>query len=383
MLVKIAREVLEKYPQTQIGYVVARIDVKATDEYLEILKGRLTNILSSKNINDKTYASHDQITNWRNVFKDFGLSHKTHRCSAEALIKRTVSGAKMWNISNVVDLYNCCSVLSMIPMGGYDIQKVKGDICIRYGRDDDTFEALGINDQIKVEKNHVVYSDNDKVICWLWNFRDSKHTCIDETTKHAIFFLDAAHSMSHISMQDAVQLFEEGLAKIGATVTSNGILSKEEPQVDISFDNPKKKVVGQIGIFESIQKVKSNTVPIKNLEKKPVVSSSTVSSVKIDFVPIAFEKLTTPQFAIHCAATGNLDSLKEILRIKPSLVDSKDWSGCNLLMHSAVGDHAGLIKYLIENFNGKNKLNEKNRFEETVHEVAKKNKAIKVLEILE
>jgi len=73
-------------------------------------------------------------------------------------------------------------------MGGYDLDKIKENIHIRYGVEKDQFEPLGTDKAVKVENKHIVYADEERVICWLWNFRDSKYSCISETTKHAIFF---------------------------------------------------------------------------------------------------------------------------------------------------------------------------------------------------
>jgi len=238
MLVKIAEEVLEKYPLTEIGYIVVKLDVKPTDEYTETLKASLIDSLKERSITKETYATDSQIKKWRSVFKDFGVSHKSKVCSLEALVKRVVSGQKMWSVSNAVDLYNCTSVLTMVPMGAYDIDKIKDNIYIRYGKNGETFDPLGSNDKLVVEEKHIVYADEEKIITWLWNYRDSRITSVSETTKHAIFFLDTAFQMEHMKMNEAALLLENNLIKIGAEIISDGILSKENPKVDILLDKP-------------------------------------------------------------------------------------------------------------------------------------------------
>ena len=123
---KICQEVLNKYPKAEIGYLIADIDVKKTDEYTQLLKNCLANVLSENSIDSKNYALNPQISGWRDVFKDFGISNKSsQKSSVEALLKRIVSGSNMWSISNAVDVYNCFSVLSLIPMGAYDLKKIK------------------------------------------------------------------------------------------------------------------------------------------------------------------------------------------------------------------------------------------------------------------
>lgn len=255
MLLKIAKEIVESYPHTEIGYVIAKIDVKKTDSYIENIKSILIKHLNDSGITSKNYSDHPQIAGWRNVFKNFGMSHKTHRSSVEALVKRIVTGGKMWSISNVVDLYNCCSVLSMLPMGGYDLAHIKTKIELRYGREGDTFDPLGMTEPVTIDSKHAVYADDDKVICWLWNFRDSKFTSISESTKHAIFFLDSAFPMAHIKMKDAILLFQDGLSKIeGTEITHNGILSNKNMEVEIGFENHDRTITdeNEHGLFDAL-----------------------------------------------------------------------------------------------------------------------------------
>lgn len=383
MLVEISKQVIEKYPLVELGYVVAKLNVKRTDDFTESLKARLLKFLNENNINEKNYSSHAQVEGWRKVYKDFGLSHKTNRSSVEALVKRIVTGSKMFNISNVVDLYNCCSVLSFLPMGGYDLDKIKKNIYIRYGMDNDQFDPLGSDNSVKVENKHVVYADEERVICWLWNYRDSKHTCISESTKHAIFFLDSAFEMKHISMKDAVKFFEEGLANIGAEVTSNGILSKHNPKVVISFENPIRTIEsGEVGLFDKIleKKTSMNVISgkpsVKKQETEPLITKT-----HIPFVPLPIEKLATASYAVHCAATGNLESLKSILHHDKSLIDAKDSSKCTLVMHAVVGDHDNVLSFLLE-LNPKMDLKCQNEYGETVFDLAEKRKSTKSLSIL-
>jgi len=188
--------------------------------------------------------------------------------------------------------------------------------------------------------------------------------------------------MKHIEMKDALQLFEEGLAKIGAEVTSNGILSKHNPEVQISFEKPIKTIVdGSTGLFDKIlerktsMSIKSKKTIENKQEVKPIVLES------IPFVPLSVDKMATTNYSIHCAATGNLECLKSIMECNKSLTESKDWSGNTLIMHAATGDHENVLSYLLE-FKSAFDLDHKNNFGETVFDLATKHKSNKSLKIL-
>ena len=166
MHVKIDPKVLEKYPQMEIGYVVAKVQVRPNDPVVEELKLSLLTHLQEKGINTTNFAAHPSISLWRKIYEeDFWVKPKTYRSSIEALLRRLVLGKSLWSICNVVDLYNCCSVLSLLPMGGYDLDKVNGVMSIRFAACGETFLGLGERQAISTQPTQVVYADDSRVMC--------------------------------------------------------------------------------------------------------------------------------------------------------------------------------------------------------------------------
>jgi DNA/RNA-binding domain of Phe-tRNA-synthetase-like protein len=228
MLVRIDNEVLKKYPDVEIGYLVARVSVKKEDPFVANLKQGLGKHLQDLGINATNFAIHPSISLWRKIYEDdFQVKAKTYRSSIEALLRRVVTGKEVWNICNVVDLYNCCSLYSLLPMGGYDIHKVKGDIAIRYAKEGETFLPLGDWQPIETKPHHIVYADDQRVICWLWNHKDSADTCIDEQSEYVIFFIDA---FDHEKMQMAIKHLAQNLECIQGAAIESGILNRSCPE---------------------------------------------------------------------------------------------------------------------------------------------------------
>lgn len=244
-----------------------------------------------------------------------------------------------------------------------------------------------MNDPITVDNKHVVYADEERVICWLWNFRDSKHTSIRETTKRAIFFLDSAFPMSHIKMEDALMLFEEGLTKINGTViTHNGILSKDNAHVDIKLDVNNKTIKdGAQGLFDALlfkkEKLNPNTTNKTVCNKQHAKETPKIEKVvQTPFVPVSASELTSNNWAVFFSSTGNLDKLKEIFEQKPALLECTDWSKSTLLMHAALGDHDKVAAFLVQSV--PRMVDAKNQFGETAYDIALKNHNNKVLGVL-
>lgn len=231
MQFRIENDVLEKYPEAQIGYLTANVEVRKSDPFVEGLKAGLAGHLQGIGINATNFAVHPGIAIWREIYEeDFGVKAKTYRSSIESLLRRIVTGKDLWSICNVVDLYNCCSVYSMLPMGGYDLRKVSGGIRIRLAKEGETFLPLGQWQRVPTSPSHVVYADDQRIICWLWNHKDSAETCIDEETKKVVFFIDG---FDRSQVQEAIKSLQENLEKMGCKSLSSGILDKNQPYVEL------------------------------------------------------------------------------------------------------------------------------------------------------
>lgn len=236
MQLQIEDEVLKKYPLAEIGYLVAEVSVKPTDPFVENLKLSLVESLQQKGINATNFAAHPHLANWRKIYKeDFRVKETTYRSSIESLVKRTITGKGLWNICNVVDLYNSCSILSLLPMGGYDLDKIAGNITLRYAKEGETFQGIGERTKIITEPHHIVYADNQRTICWLWNHKDSEETCIAETTKQVIFFIDSSGVAKSHHMQTALQNLSEKLVQIGGVPKMSGFLNQHSPSIILTL----------------------------------------------------------------------------------------------------------------------------------------------------
>lgn len=232
MLIRIEDEVLERYPEMEIGYLVAQVSVQKNDPYVESLKERLGEYLQEQGINATNFVVHPSIAQWRKIYEeDFQVKAKTYRSSIEALLRRVVTGKEIWNICNVVDLYNCCSILSLLPMGGYDLKKVSGDIMIRYAKEGEAFLGLGERTKVAAQPNHVVYADDERIMCWLWNHKDCAETCIDESSMCVLFFID---SFERDRVQVALTQLGENLTKIHCMPLETGVLNRMSPQTRLN-----------------------------------------------------------------------------------------------------------------------------------------------------
>jgi DNA/RNA-binding domain of Phe-tRNA-synthetase-like protein len=80
----------------------------------------------------------------RELYRRFGVDPTKVRPSSEALLRRMKKGEPLPRINSLVDVANAMSVQLQVPVGLYDLGKVKGDeLVIRLGSDGESYEGIG------------------------------------------------------------------------------------------------------------------------------------------------------------------------------------------------------------------------------------------------
>ncbi len=83
------------------------------------------------------------IVETREAYKRLGKEPNRYRPSAEALCRRIVRGIPLYQISTLVDLINLVSLRSGYSIGGFDADRIEGDLVLGVGRAGERFEAIG------------------------------------------------------------------------------------------------------------------------------------------------------------------------------------------------------------------------------------------------
>lgn len=69
----------------------------------------------------------------RDLYKSFGMEPTRHRPSSEALLRRLLRGKELYRLGSLVDTCNLASLTFLLPIGMYDLAKVRGDVTLRTG----------------------------------------------------------------------------------------------------------------------------------------------------------------------------------------------------------------------------------------------------------
>jgi DNA/RNA-binding domain of Phe-tRNA-synthetase-like protein len=80
----------------------------------------------------------------RALYRRFGIDPTRVRPSSEALLRRIKKGEALPRINSLVDIANALSIQLQVPVGLYDLGKVRGEeLVIRLGKEGDGYLGIG------------------------------------------------------------------------------------------------------------------------------------------------------------------------------------------------------------------------------------------------
>jgi DNA/RNA-binding domain of Phe-tRNA-synthetase-like protein len=142
MRLTIDPEIKLKCPRCALGVVTASVVTGETPPaLLEETKLREAEIL--KLPEPRAVLESSKILATRSGYKALGKDPSRYRGSAEALLRRILSGKSFPQINSIVDIINLVSLESRLPIGLYDLAHVQGEINFRIGRTGETYKGIG------------------------------------------------------------------------------------------------------------------------------------------------------------------------------------------------------------------------------------------------
>lgn len=234
MKFKISEEILEKYPDIRIGVLVAKnLKNKKVDPELENLKRTIENDVRNK-YDTQTLSQHPFIFAWRETFRSFGAKPKDKPCSVEALLRRVLKEEKIPRINTAVDSYNLVSIKNVLPIGGYDLEKIEGMITLKVSKGGENFLPLGSSEFEETKEGEVIYADDKKVLTRKWNYRDCENAKITEEGKNIVLVIDAASKdIPKESVEKTLKDLSEMVGKFCGGEILTKIITKNDSEWEI------------------------------------------------------------------------------------------------------------------------------------------------------
>ena len=122
----------------------------------------------------------------RRMYRRIGWEPTQYRPSSEALVRRLLRGKGLYRINNLVDYGNLVSAWYFLPMGLYDLDKIRGDILVDVGGTDEYYDGIA-REGIRAEGKMILRDQNG---IFGNPTADSRRTSISADTRSslALFF---------------------------------------------------------------------------------------------------------------------------------------------------------------------------------------------------
>ncbi len=182
--IKISEELKNKLPGLQLSVISCGVNIHEADSELWDIINRSVQQLSSL-LKVEDIAKMPTIQAARKTYKSCGKDPARYRLSAEALLRRVVKKVDLYKISNVVDLLNFVSLTSGISIGGYDLDKINGDVVFGIGEKDEIYHGVG-RGELNIEYLPVFRDSNG---AFGSATSDSERTMVTESTKRFLMVL--------------------------------------------------------------------------------------------------------------------------------------------------------------------------------------------------
>ena len=142
MKVEISSEIKEKCPNLKLAIIQCHVQNSETSaEFWQEMDAEIQRIRTSYLIEE--INKRPAIAATRQAYKALGKDPNRYRPSAEALCRRIVREIEVYKVSTLVDIINLVSIRSGFSIGGFDADKIQGDVVLGVGTNKDEFEAIG------------------------------------------------------------------------------------------------------------------------------------------------------------------------------------------------------------------------------------------------
>ena len=211
------KEVASKFPELAICTgVIREVKVQSTTPETEKLRNEIFEE-ARRNFVLETLKDNPIVRAYRGFFWSLDIDPTKTRPSGEALLRRILQGKNIPKISNVVDAYNLASLKTIIPLSGYDLDIVFPPLVIRFSRENDVFQGIGMPSPIKLERKMLLLTDQKRILC-IYPYRDSDATKITSRTRNVLIVGYGAPKIENEKLEEAVSTALELIKRVAGGI---------------------------------------------------------------------------------------------------------------------------------------------------------------------
>jgi DNA/RNA-binding domain of Phe-tRNA-synthetase-like protein len=197
-------EITERFPHLAICIgVVNGVHVEKENEKIHKLRKAVYEEIRAKH-KIETLKDNPTVRAYRDFYWKLHIDPTKTRPSGEALLRRVLHRKELPRISSVVDAYNLASMKTIIPISGFDKDKLNPPFQIRSAEKRENFIGIGMKKPISLTDRMLVLADEKQILC-IYPYRDSNQTRITGQTTNVLLVGYGALGIKDKQLKEAVE----------------------------------------------------------------------------------------------------------------------------------------------------------------------------------
>ena len=205
-VLRVTDEVFARFPEAVLGIVTCHEIDNAGEDAAILQQLRAEEARVRERFAGVQVSEHPHIAPWREAYRAFGAKPKDHPSSIENLVRRVLKGQVVPHINTLVDAYNTVSLRWVVPVGGEDLETIRGDVVLAVaGENEAAVQLLGEPEMRAPKPGEVIYKDDVGAICRRWNWKEADRTKLTLTTCNAVLVLEGLPPVTQAQVAEAAE----------------------------------------------------------------------------------------------------------------------------------------------------------------------------------
>jgi DNA/RNA-binding domain of Phe-tRNA-synthetase-like protein len=220
-------EIWRDFPELVAGAVLA--DGITPDAAVGDRVATFTAIARSR-LADAAESELPEIRAWRRAFTRMGLKPTQYRCASEALLRRIRKDGALPRLLPVVDVCNAVSAAFAIPVAVFDLEKVTGQLEVRYADGDEDYLTFA-GETEHPGPHEVIFADGERrVHARRWTNRQSGLSAAAESTSTVLIVAEAMHEAAPSDVPELIAALADELKAVWSAAPVTAVLSPDVPR---------------------------------------------------------------------------------------------------------------------------------------------------------
>lgn len=158
----------------------------------------------------------NEIKAYRRFLWKLKIDPTKTRPSSEALLRRILRGKNFPRINDIVDIGNVVSISTLVPIGLYDLDKLKEPLMLRLSLRNEIFRGIG-NKEETLKEGIPVLADSEGKILHIYPHRDSTLTAVNTRIRRLLVVGAGVNGIDESLVRKSVIMVTESLLKFGCS----------------------------------------------------------------------------------------------------------------------------------------------------------------------